>query len=59
MELELAKSLSKFDTCVDSDYLETKNKEDQNELKNSVKVRNSPIVIHRDVLVLTNELKET
>ena len=28
MELELAKSLSKFHKCVDSDYLETKNKED-------------------------------
>ena len=40
MELELAKSLSKFDKCVDSDYLETKNKEDQNELKNSEKLEN-------------------
>ena len=41
MELELAKSLSKFDKCVDSDYLETKNKEDQNEFKNSEKLENS------------------
>ena len=41
MELEFAKSLSKFDKCVDSDYLETKNKEDQNEFKNSEKLVNS------------------
>ena len=41
MELELAKSLSKFDKCVDSDYLETKNKEDQNKFKNSEKLENS------------------
>tara|TARA_X000000950_G_scaffold187137_1_gene226432 strand:+ start:75 stop:986 length:912 start_codon:yes stop_codon:yes gene_type:complete len=41
MELELAKSLSKFDKCVDSDYLETKNKKDQNEFKNSEKLENS------------------
>lgn len=41
MELEFAKSLSKFDKCVDSDYLETKNKEDQNEFKNSEKLENS------------------
>ena len=41
MELELAKSLSKFDKCVDSDYLETKNKEDQNEFKNLEKLENS------------------
>ena len=41
MELEFAKSLSKFDKCVDSDYLETKNKEDRNELKNYDKVENS------------------
>ena len=41
MELELAKSLSKFDKCVDSDYLENKNKEDQNEFKNSEKLENS------------------
>ena len=41
MEFELAKSLSKFDKCVDSDYLETKNKEDQNEFKNSEKLENS------------------
>ncbi|MDA9708049.1 hypothetical protein N9V56_01215 [Alphaproteobacteria bacterium] len=41
MELEFAKSLSKFDKCVDSDYLETKNKEDQNEFKNSEKIENS------------------
>ena len=41
MELELAKSLSKFDKCVDSDYLETKNKEEQNEFKNSEKLENS------------------
>ena len=41
MELELAKSLSKFDKCVDSDYLETKNKEDKNEFKNSEKLENS------------------
>ena len=40
LELELDKSLSKFDKCVDSDYLETKNKEDQNELKNSEKLAN-------------------
>ena len=41
MELEFAKSLSKFDKCVDSDYLETKNKEDQNEFKNLEKLENS------------------
>ena len=41
MELELAKSLSKFDKCVDSDYLETKNKQEQNESKNSEKLKNS------------------
>tara|TARA_B100001027_G_scaffold187349_1_gene140101 strand:+ start:370 stop:1296 length:927 start_codon:yes stop_codon:yes gene_type:complete len=41
MELELAKSLSKFDKCVDSDYLETKNKKDQNKFKNSEKLENS------------------
>ena len=41
MELELAKSLSKFEKCVDSDYLETKNKEDQKEFKNSQKLENS------------------
>ena len=41
MELELAKSLSKFDKCVDSDYLETKNKKDQNEFKNLEKLENS------------------
>ena len=34
MELEFAKSLSKFEKCIDSDYLETKNKEQQTELKN-------------------------
>ena len=41
MEFELAKSLSKFDKCVDPDYLETKNKKDQNEFKNSEKLENS------------------
>ena len=41
MELELTKSLSKFDKCVDSDYLETINKKDQNEFKNSEKLENS------------------
>ena len=40
MELEFSKSLSKFDKCLDSDYLETKNKEEQNELKNSEKLEN-------------------
>ena len=41
MELEFAKSLSKFDKCVDSNYLENKNKEEQNESKNSEKLENS------------------
>ena len=41
MELEFAKSLSKFDKCVDSDYLETINKKDQNEFKNPEKLENS------------------
>ena len=41
MELEFAKSLSKFDKCNDSDYLEMKNKEDRNELENSEKLENS------------------
>ena len=41
MELEFAKSLSKFDKCVDDDYSEIKNKEDQNELDNSEKAGNS------------------
>jgi len=41
MELEFAKSLSKFDKCVDDDYSEIKNKEDQNELDNSEKAENS------------------
>lgn len=41
MELEFAKSLSKFDKCVDSEYSEIKNKEDQNELENSEKVENT------------------
>ena len=41
MELEFAKSLSKFEKCIDSDYLETKNKEEQNELKNLEKLENS------------------
>ena len=40
MELEFAKSLSRFDKCVDADYLETKNQEEQNELKNSEKLEN-------------------
>ncbi len=35
MELELAKSLSKFDECVDSDYLETNKIEDRNESENT------------------------
>ena len=41
MELELAKSLSKFDKCVDNDYLEMKNIEDRNELDNSEKGKSS------------------
>ena len=41
MELEFTKSLSKFDKCVDDDYSEIKNKEDQNELDNSEKAENS------------------
>jgi len=40
MELEFAKSLSKFDKCVDSDYLETRNREEQNQLENSEKLEN-------------------
>ena len=37
MELEFAKSLSKFDKCVDNDYLDIKNREDRNESENSEK----------------------
>ena len=41
MELEFAKSLSKFDKCVDRDYSDFKNKEDRNELENSEKGKKS------------------